>query len=113
MQTSNVAAIVEVNGAMQIIEKRPETISIWIAPPSISELKRRLAGRGTETEEQIAKRLEIAQHEMTFAPRYRYQIVNGDLESAYRSLSRLYRIVTAPDPFSAASAHNEAASPLL
>ena len=73
---------VDVNGAAQIREKLPEAVSIFIMPPSFHELKRRLKGRGTESEELIEKRLNSALGEIKRAAEYDYIIVNDDLDKA-------------------------------
>ena len=73
---------VDVNGAAQIREKLPEAVSIFIMPPSFHELKRRLKGRGTESEELIEKRLNSALGEIKRAAEYDYIIVNDDITAA-------------------------------
>ena len=73
---------VDVNGAAQIREKLPEAVSIFIMPPSFEELKRRLKGRGTESEELIEKRLNSALGEIKRAAEYDYIIVNDDITAA-------------------------------
>ena len=73
---------VDVNGAAQIREKLPEAVSIFIMPPSFEELKRRLRGRGTESEELIEKRLNSALGEIKRAAEYDYIIVNDDITAA-------------------------------
>ena len=73
---------VDVNGAAQIREKLPEAVSIFIMPPSFDELKRRLKGRGTESEELIEKRLNSALGEIKRASEYDYIIVNDDITAA-------------------------------
>ena len=73
---------VDVNGAAQIREKMPEAVSIFIMPPSFAELKRRLSGRGTESEELIQKRLASALGEITRAVEYDYIVVNKDIAAA-------------------------------
>ena len=73
---------VDVNGAAQIREKLPEAVSIFIMPPSFVELKRRLSGRGTESEELIQKRLTSALGEITRAVEYDYIVVNEDIAAA-------------------------------
>ena len=69
---------IEVQGAMQVKAKRPETVRIFIAPPSLEVLERRLRGRGTDSEEAIAARLERARQEFHEADFYDYLIVNDD-----------------------------------
>ncbi len=73
---------VDVNGAKQIREKLPEAVSIFIMPPSFEELKRRLSGRGTETQELIGKRMESALSEIQRATEYDYIVVNDDIPTA-------------------------------
>ena len=73
---------VDVNGAAQIREKMPEAVSIFIMPPSFAELKRRLSGRGTESEELIQKRLAFGFGEIKRAAEYDYIVVNEDITAA-------------------------------
>lgn len=73
---------VDVNGAAQIREKLPDAVSIFIMPPSFAELKRRLSGRGTESEELIQKRLTSALGEIKRAVEYDYIVVNKDIAAA-------------------------------
>lgn len=73
---------VDVNGAAQIRQKLPEAVSIFIMPPSFAELKRRLIGRGTESEELIEKRLNSALGEIKRANEYDYIIVNDSITAA-------------------------------
>ena len=90
-QGKNVILEIDVQGAMQVRRRMPESVSIFILPPSFDELENRLRGRGTETEEKIQMRLGAARREMEYAPQYNYQIVNGgDLEAAYQELRGVY-----------------------
>lgn len=73
---------VDVNGAVQIREKMPEAVSIFIMPPSLEVLKQRLTGRGTDSAEVIEKRLNEALREIASAKDYDYIVVNDDLETA-------------------------------
>lgn len=73
---------VDVNGAANIRKKLPDAISIFIMPPSFEELERRLMGRGTDSKEVIAARLETALKEINRAPEYDYIVVNGDIDTA-------------------------------
>lgn len=73
---------IEVQGAMQIHEKRPDAVMVFVAPPSMEELARRLRGRGTESEEKVLRRMATAQNEMTYVERFDYVIINDDLERA-------------------------------
>lgn len=73
---------VDVNGAANIRQKMPDAISVFIMPPSFEELERRLLGRGTDSKEVIAARLETALSEIKRAPEYDYIVVNGDIDTA-------------------------------
>lgn len=73
---------VEVEGAKNIIEKYPECVSVFILPPSFEELKKRIVGRGTESQEQIDKRLEKARTEINLASNYSYMVVNNLVEES-------------------------------
>ncbi|MED9970967.1 MAG: guanylate kinase [Ruminococcus sp.] len=73
---------IEVKGALQVMEKYPDILSIFIVPPSLGELERRLRSRGTEDEETILKRLEQAKEEMEYKDRYKFNVVNDDLQTA-------------------------------
>ncbi len=73
---------VDVNGAANIRKKLPEAVSIFIMPPTFSELRRRLEGRGTETEEVISQRLQAALAEIKRATEYDYIVVNDNIELA-------------------------------
>ncbi len=73
---------VTVEGAMNIKKIFPECVLIFILPPSMSELERRLRKRGTETEETIAARIAQARNELQFADKFDYLVVNGELEKA-------------------------------
>ena len=86
----NVILEIELQGAFQVREKIPGAVLIFIMPPSMEELERRLRGRGSETEEQIQKRLARAQEEMEFIDQYDYVIVNEEVE---KSVDMLYDIV--------------------
>lgn len=78
----NVVLEIEVQGAMNIRKARPDALLVFIAPPSVQELSRRLHKRGTETEEVIEQRVAAAYEELTYAPKYDYIIVNDALEDA-------------------------------
>ena len=73
---------VDVNGAKEICEKLPEAITVFIMPPSYAELKRRLSGRGTETQELIDKRMKEALNEIARAAEFDYIVVNDNIQTA-------------------------------
>ena len=77
---------IEVQGALQVRESLPEAHLIFIEPPSIEELERRLRGRGTDSEEAILKRLETAKVELSHKMEYDIRLVNDNLELAVREL---------------------------
>ena len=80
---------IEVNGARNIKKIFPDTLLIYIAPPSMEILKERLIGRGTEDLETIEKRLRIAEVEMKQVDFYDYVIVNDDLDKAISDVKRV------------------------
>lgn len=73
---------IEVKGALQVMEKYPDILSIFILPPSFEELESRLRGRGTEDEKTVQKRLDKAKEEIAFKDRYKYNVINDDLDKA-------------------------------
>lgn len=77
---------IEVQGFLQVKEKLPEAVTVFIMPPSVEELERRLRGRGTETEEKIQGRLKTALEEMKYADRYDHIVINDELEKAVNEL---------------------------
>lgn len=77
---------IEVQGYEQVKKNHPECVGIFIMPPSMAELERRLRKRGTEDEETIQKRLECAKEEIKKAPEYDYIVVNGPLEECVDDL---------------------------
>ena len=85
---------IDVQGAMQVKRRMPESVSVFILPPSFEELEHRLRGRGTETPEKIERRLAAAKAEMARAPEYDYQIVNDDLDAAYARLRKIFILET-------------------
>ena len=85
----NVLLDIEVQGARQVRKKMPEAVLIFIAPPSIEELERRLRGRGTDTEAAIEGRLSRARQEFQEADFYDYLIVNDDVEKAAAKLNAI------------------------
>ncbi len=74
----NVLLEIEVQGAIQVQEKCPDAVSIFIIPPSMEELERRIRGRSTEPEEIIQQRLAKASNEMKMVSQYKYIVCNDD-----------------------------------
>lgn len=81
-QGINVVLEIEVQGALQVMQRRPDAISIFVAPPSYEELAHRLNGRGDTPPEVAAKRLKIAFEECGLAKHYQYTIINDTVEHA-------------------------------
>jgi guanylate kinase len=81
-QGLNVILEIEPQGAMKIREKRPDAVFIFVVPPSVGELRRRLKKRGTESDEVIEERVSKAAWEISQAEKYDYIIVNDALEDA-------------------------------
>ena len=73
---------IEVQGAAQIREKAPDALFIFLAPPSLTELKDRLVGRGTETADVIAKRIATASEELEMMSLYDYVVENDEVTNA-------------------------------
>ena len=85
----NVLLDVEVQGARQINEKKPDAVKIFIIPPSIEELRKRLEKRGTDTKRAIEARLIRAEQEYAEADFYDYIIINDDADKAAKELSAI------------------------
>lgn len=85
----NVILEIEIQGALKIKERFPESLLIFITPPNGDELKRRLEGRGTEDAEVIAKRLARAEEESEGIEAYDYIVINDDLEECVEEVHRL------------------------
>ncbi len=82
---------IEIQGAMKVKAKMPETLLLFVTPPSAGELKRRLEGRGTETAEVIDKRMKRACEESEGVEQYDYIVVNDDLEECTRQIHQIIR----------------------
>ena len=80
---------IDVQGALTVVDQIPTAITVFIHPGSMAELERRLRDRGTETEESLSRRLEVAAQEMQAIDRYRHEVINDDKDTAIRSLSEL------------------------
>ena len=85
----NVILILDVNGAKSIKEQLPESVTIFISPPSMNVLEGRLRARGLDSDEQIQHRLREVQREMECRSWYDYTLVNDDLEVAIRQLESI------------------------
>jgi len=81
---------IEVQGAKQVMQKRPDAITIFIVPPNMEELENRLRGRGTDSEEKLAARLKRASQELKEQSHYDYIVVN---DSVSRTVSEILSII--------------------
>jgi guanylate kinase len=91
-QGQNVVFDVDVKGGINIKKYYgDEALSLFIQPPSVEELRRRLEGRKTDTPEAIEERLAKAEYEMTFAPQFDKIIVNDDLETAKQETLKIVK----------------------
>ena len=88
-QGKDVILDIEVQGAAQVCEKRPDTVRIFMAPPSWGELERRLVSRGTDTPEKIRVRLARAKEEFRVADTYDYLVINDTLDKAVREMAAI------------------------
>ena len=80
----NVILEIEAQGALKVKEQLPEAILIFVVPPSIKELRKRLTERGREDEAEIERRIEAAKWEFSQSPKYNYVIVNDDLSECVK-----------------------------
>ena len=83
---------IDIQGAMQVKENFPKGIFVFILPPSMAELRKRITGRGSETEDAINLRFNEALREIAYIHKYDYCVVNGELDEA---TARIQAIVTA------------------
>jgi guanylate kinase len=89
---------IDVQGTMAVLKQFPQAITIFVHPSStcdpaidLAEIERRLRQRGTESEESIQRRLEVARRELSSARTYRHQVVNDEVEKAVREIRDIIR----------------------
>jgi guanylate kinase len=82
---------IEVQGARQVREQLPDAIQVFIAPPTQEALRARLVGRGTDTPDQVTRRLETAAGELAAQPEFTHVVVNDRLEDAVDQLAGIER----------------------
>jgi guanylate kinase len=80
---------IDVEGTLAVIEKHPEALTIFVHSGSVEELERRLRARNTESEEALARRLATARRELAQKDRYRYQVINRDVQQAVREVCNI------------------------
>lgn len=77
---------IDVTGTMAVLEHYPEAVTIFVRPSSIDELERRLTARGTESKEEIERRLEVARREMQSIHSYRHDVANDNVDDAVEAI---------------------------
>lgn len=82
---------IEVQGAIQVKQQYPEAVLVFVTPPSVEELRRRLENRGTETPEKIRKRIARAAEEVKEAEQYDYILINDDIEAAVDDFRKIVK----------------------
>jgi len=85
----NVVLEIEVQGALQVMAKCPEALTIFLVPPSFEELERRIRGRRTEDEEVVQERLNKARKEIATKDQYKYVVVNDDVFVAKKQIAQI------------------------
>jgi guanylate kinase len=83
---------IDVQGALKICHHYPETVTIFIMPPSLEELEARIRHRRRDTDEEVRRRLENARAEISRNDQYRYIVVNDDLDRATAELTRIFTL---------------------
>ena len=82
---------IEVQGARQVRDAMPESVQVFLKPPSVEALRRRLEGRGTDDPDAIDRRLKTAREELDAEGEFAYVVVNDDVERAAAELERIVR----------------------
>ncbi len=83
---------IDVQGAMRVMELYPDAITIFVAPPSMAVCEQRLRERGTESEEILQRRLKKVAEELSYANRYKYTVVNDELDRAVAEILLLLQM---------------------
>ena len=81
---------IETQGAKKVMEQFHDCVSIFIMPPNMDELEKRLRGRKTESEEMILKRLDVVKKELEESKNYKYIVINDKLDKAFEQLQHIY-----------------------
>lgn len=80
---------IDTQGALKVMDKCPDGLFIFLVPPSLSELERRIRGRGSETEASLARRLGAARQEIAVGRRYHYVVINDTVKQAVRRIQSI------------------------
>ncbi len=94
----NLVLEIDWQGAQQVCKLYPDSVSIFILPPSIEELERRLRARGQDSEAVILRRLDNAREELRHRREFKYAIINKDFDKARRELGQIIRAERAQPP---------------
>lgn len=86
---NNVFLEIECQGALQVLEKVEDVVSIFLLPPSLEELEQRLRGRNTEDEETIQKRLNKAKEELNYKEHFKYNVTNIDAKESAKEIDNI------------------------
>lgn len=87
----NVVLEIEVQGALQVISKCPDALTIFLVPPSFEELERRIRGRRTEAEEVVRERLDKARKEIATKDEYKYVVENDNVLAAKEKIAKIIK----------------------
>ena len=85
----NVILEIDVQGALQVMQRCDDYVSVFLTVPSMDELEKRLRGRGTEEESRVQARLTAAKEELEYVDRYQYRVLNDDLDEAVEQIHRI------------------------
>lgn len=88
----NVVLEIEVQGALQVMKKCPEALTIFLVPPSMDELEKRIRGRRTEEEDIVRQRLDKAKREIATQNEYKYVVCNDDVEEAKNKIAEIIKM---------------------
>lgn len=80
---------IDPQGAFQVRDQMPDSVMVFITPPSLDELAARLAKRGSETDEEVALRMKTAEQELELVGKYAHVVINDDVERASEELARI------------------------
>ncbi len=86
---NDVLLVIDVRGAISIKKLRPDAVTVFVLPPRFSDLKARLGGRGTDDEDTVSRRVEIAKTELNYRDRYDYQVINDVVERAADDVEKI------------------------
>jgi len=82
---------IDVDGTLSVIKEQPDAITIFVHPGSIEELERRLQSRGTDTQQSILRRLEVARRELAAVDRYKHEVINDEVGRAVQEICEILK----------------------